>query len=162
MKKIIDMAGREQVFKDCLSCALNEGKLDPFGGTIYENEYFAVLQDFEVPIDGFMIISTKRHVISLNEFSETEKYEFIILVDKVLKALKSIGVAKEFILLQSERSDVHFHMSLFPRHDWMGEKFGRVISNMKQIQEYAMTNMKTPENIKKIAGTCEKLKIKLN
>lgn len=162
MKKIIDLTGKEQEFEGCMACTLNKGELELFGGVIYQNDYFMVAQDFEVPINGFIIISTKRHVSSINEFSETEKFEFVMLLDKVLKTLKDIGIAKEFILLQGERSDVHFHMSLFPRHDWMSEKFGRVVSSMKQIQEYAMANMRTPENIKLIAETCKMLKEKLN
>ncbi len=85
-----------------------------------------------------------------------------MLTDKVLKALKTIGVSNEFILLQGERKDVHFHTSLFPRQDWMQKKFGRIISNLKNIQEYAKEQMRTPENLENIAKTLELLKTELN
>ncbi len=162
MKTIVDMSGKKQSYDGCMACAINNNELKPAGGIIFENKDFVVCQDFEVPIEGFIIISTKRHVCSINEFSESEKIEFINLVDRVLKKLKNIEVAKEFILLQGERSDVHFHISLFPRQKWMSEKFGRIVSSMKQIQEYAKVNMKTPENIAKIYKTCEILKKELN
>ena len=49
-----------------------------------------------------------------------------------------------------------------PRHKWMIEKFGKVMKNIKPIQEYALENMKTEENINQIKETCEILKRELN
>lgn len=156
--KIVDIKGVEHEFSGCISCEILSGKLSPFGGILFETQNFFVCTDFEVPIAGFMIISTKRHLSSINEFSDDEKIEFIMLLDKCLKALKATGVASEFILLQGERKDIHFHTSLFPRQAWMKEKFGRVVSHMKDIQEYAIANMKTPENLAEIEKICKKFK----
>lgn len=44
----------------------------------------------------------------------------------------------------------------------MIEKFGKVLKNIKPIQEYAIQNMKTQENLDKIKSTCELLKRELN
>ncbi len=160
-KTIVDITGTTQNFSDCMACSILNGELKPFGEILYENDNFYVCQDFEVPINGFIIISTKQHLSSINEFTDKQKIDFIMLLDKVLKALKGIGVAEEFILVQGERKDIHFHISLFPRKVWMKEKFGRVISSLKQIQEYAIENMKTAENLEEIANTCKLLKVEL-
>lgn len=161
-KYIVDVTGTKQEYSNCMGCSIISGELKPFGEILFEDENFYVCQDFEVPIVGFIIISTKSHLSSINEFSDEQKVNFIMLVDKVLKTLKTIGVAKEFILVQGERNDIHFHISLFPRKNWMKEKFGRVISNLKQIQDYAIENMKTAENLDEIAKTCKLLKEELN
>ena len=162
LKTITDLKGLEHKYNDCMSCEILNGNLNCFGGILHQTENFYVCQDFEIPINGFIIISSKKHYSTINQFSNEEKIEFIMLVDKVLKKLKKIGVAEEFILVQGERSDIHFHTSLFPRKDWMKEKFGRVIANLKQIQEYAKNNMRTAENLKQIKQTCENLKKELN
>lgn len=161
-KQIIDVTGTVQNYTSCMGCSIENGELKPYGDILFEDENFYVCQDFEVPIVGFIIISTKSHLCSINDFSSDQKVNFIMLVDKVLKALKTIGVAQEFILVQGERNDIHFHTSLFPRKEWMKEKFGRVISNLKQIQDYAIENMKTPENLSEIAKICKLLKEELN
>lgn len=160
--ELVNLVGEKVEVKKCLGCEIVKGKLDAFGGILYSSKHFIVTQDFEIPINGFIIISSKNHYASINEFSNEEKIEFITIVDKVLKILKKINVAKEFILVQGERSDIHFHLSLFPRKDWMKEKFGRVIANLKQIQEYARANMKTKENIELIKNTCELIKREMN
>lgn len=162
MEKIVSIEGKTNYYSGCISCELLKGNLEAFGGILYETKNFFVCTDYEVPIAGFLIISTKRHVSSLNDFSEEEKIEFILLLDRCLKALKKIGAASEFIMLQGERSDVHFHTSLFPRQGWMKEKFGRVVSHLKDIQEYAINNLKTPENLAKITEICEKFKLEIN
>lgn len=159
---ISDLTGNELTFDGCMGCKIARGTIKPFGDILYEDENFYVCQDMEVPINGFLIVSSKEHYYSINEFSDEMKINFILLVDKVLKTLKEIGVAEEFILLQGERKDIHFHTSLFPRNDWMKKQFGRVVSNLKNIQEYAKNNLKTPENLSKIAKTCEILKKELN
>ena len=146
---------------ECMGCDIANHKLQPFGGMIYEDENFTVCADFEVPIDGFIIISTKAHISSINDMTEGQKVDFIMLLDKCLKALKELGTAEEFILIQGERKDIHFHISLMPRQKWMSEKFGRIISNIKNIQSYAIENMKTTENLNQIEETCKKLREKL-
>ena len=146
----------------CLGCGIAGHELVPYGGIIYEDNDFVVCQDFEVPIDGFIIISTKYHMVSINDMTTTQKQNFIMLVDKCLKALKRIGIAEEFIMIQGERKDIHFHISLMPRQKFMEEKFGRIIANLKTIQDYAKNNMKTEENLSKIFDTVEKLRVEMN
>lgn len=61
-----------------------------------------------------------------------------------------------------EKAGYHFHVWLMPRHKWMIEKFGKVLKNIKAIQDYAILNMKTQKNFDKIKNTCELVKKELN
>ena len=71
-------------------------------------------------------------------------------------------IADEYNIILEEKTNSHFHVWLMPRHKWMLEKFGKIIQNIKSIQEYALENMRTDENIKNIAETCKILKRELN
>ena len=162
MNKIIDMTGREQTFEGCMACAIIKGEVELFGGVLYSSEYFDVMQDIELPIDGFIIIASKRHVEKLTELSDDERINLMEVTNKCLNILRKHNICDEYTLVLEEKAGYHFHLWLMPRAKWMIEKFGKVLKNMKQIQEYAIENMKTPDNIAKIAETCKLLKEELN
>ena len=78
-----------------------------------------------------------------------------------MKILETNHVCEEYNIILEEK-DCHFHVWLMPRHKWMIEKFGNVLKNIKAIQNYSFENLRTKENIDKIANTCELLKRELN
>lgn len=160
--KIIDLTGKEVEVKNCLGCDIANGNLDVFGGLLYRSENFSIAQDFELPIDGFLIIFSNRHVEKLNDLNTDEQVELIKLISKTLNILQNNQIADEFNIILEEKSGYHFHIWLMPRHRWMIEKFGKVLKNLKKIQDYAVKNMKTPENLEKIRQTCELVKTQLN
>lgn len=162
MKTIIDMEGNEQSYEGCMACEINKGNLKVFGGILYESEYFNVMQDIELPIDGFVVIATKRHVEKLTDLSDDERTNLMELANKCLTILRVNNVCDEYNLILEEKKNYHFHLWLMPRANWMKEKFGKVLKNIKPIQEFAKEHMKTPENLAKIAKTCEILKKELN
>ena len=82
-----DIDGVEYNNVNCLSCSINDGTLKPFGGILYRSKSFVVSQDFELPINGFIIISPIRHVCFLNELENDELSEFMLLTNKVIKIL---------------------------------------------------------------------------
>lgn len=53
-------------------------------------------QDWELPIEGFMIVSPKRHVERLDEFSRDERIEMFDIVDRVISILRERGVCELF------------------------------------------------------------------
>ncbi|MDR0771758.1 MAG: hypothetical protein LBF15_01510 [Candidatus Peribacteria bacterium] len=55
-----------------------------------ETEHFQVAQDFECYIPGFMIISPKRHVVSVRDFTSGERAEFYKIKYAVEDAIMSI------------------------------------------------------------------------
>lgn len=162
MNTIKDVTGAELKLNGCLGCEIIAGNLKPFGDILFRNENFAVTQDYELPINGFIIISSIRHIEKFTELSETEQFDLTKLINKLLNILRSHNVAEEFNIILEEKHGVHFHVWLMPRHKWMLEKFGKVLKNIKPIQEYALKNMRTEENLNQIKETCEILKRELN
>lgn len=159
--KIIDLTGREVEIKNCMVCEIVNEDIDVFGGLLFKGNYFTVAQDFELPIEGFIIITSIRHVKKFIELTKEERMELLDIIYKVLQILEEHNIAEEYNIILEEKSN-HFHVWLMPCHKWMIEKFGKVLKNIKDIQQYAIQNMKTQENIDKIKSTCELLKKKLN
>ena len=141
---------------DCMGCNIREGKINPFGGIIYETKNFSVAQDAEVLLDGFLIIQSKRHIRSIEELTEEENIELAKLLYKVRKAIKELGICEQMILVQEETSK-HFHIWLFPEYDWIKEKFGKGIKYLRDINEWIIQNV-TEKDKEKVLNTINKLK----
>ena len=161
MGKIIDCSGQEQELNGCMGCEVANGNLEPFGGILYQDDQFVITQDVELPINGFIIISSVRHIEKFTDLTDSERMNLTNLINKTLNALRKNHVAEEFNIILEEKKNYHFHIWLMPRHGWMSEKFGKILKNIKSIQEYAIANMKTVENLKDILRTCEILKTEL-
>lgn len=160
--KLTDLVGNEIELNGCLGCKIANKTLDVFGGIIFENDDFVITQDFELPINGFIIISTKKHFEKLNELSTNMQINLINLISKTLKILEDNKIAEQYNIILEEKTGYHFHIWLMPRHKWMIEKFGKVLKNIKEIQEYSIKNLKTQENFDNIKHTCNILKENLN
>jgi diadenosine tetraphosphate (Ap4A) HIT family hydrolase len=137
--------------KKCIGCSLKNEK------SIFSTKLFEVRQDYETPIPGFMIISSKKHIKGIEDLSLNERKEFIELLYDVRKALTKVLKIEYVYMIQKEDTIIsrsHFHFWLFPRYGWM-DKFGNKISSVTSIIEYARKNMK--DDINKI----EEINIKI-
>ncbi|MEK6921413.1 MAG: HIT domain-containing protein [Nanoarchaeota archaeon] len=123
---------------------------------ILETESFKVAQDWEVPIPGFFIVSTKRKILSIAEMTEKEAEEFIKIVRHVRQAMKDSLNIKEVYLFQNEDSKHGFHLWMFPRYDWM-EQFGKKIESVKPIMLYAEKNMISENKIEEVKDAVRKI-----
>ena len=83
-----------------------------------------------------------------------EQQELTNIIYTTLKILEDNKIAPEYNVILEEKAGYHFHIWLMPRHQWMIQKFGKVLKNIKAIQDYAIENMKTKENLEKIKETC--------
>ena len=160
--KLTDMTGKEVELSGCLGCEIAKGNLDVFGGLLHREKYFSVAQDFELPIDGFIIIFSNRHTEKMTDLTAEEQADLMKLIAKTMSILEKNGIAEEYNVILEEKEGYHFHVWLMPRHKWMIEKFGKVLKNVKAIQDYASANMKTQENFEKIAKTCDLIRRELN
>ena len=143
---------------DCLGCSIASGDYLPPGGIIYSSKNFTVNQDCEIPINGFLIISTNRHVHSIDEFTEEEREEFANLLAKTRKAMREVLDIQSIFIVQAENLEHHFHACLLPITQEMTDKFGIGFRAIKPFMEYARDNFKTKENIDKIEYSIEKLR----
>lgn len=156
-----DLTGKHHQINGCMGCEIVNGNLKPFGGILFKNKNFTVAQDFELPIDGFIIITSVRHISKYTELTEEEQLDLTKIINNTLRILEGNNIAEGYNIILEEK-DCHFHVWLMPRHKWMIEKFGKVLKEIRSIQKYALQNLKTKENIEKIASTCELLKRELN
>ncbi len=159
---IKDIAGKGQEINGCLGCAIAKGEAIPFGGILYQDEYFHIEHDFEVPINGFIIISCIKHYSKLTDLPQEAQLRLINLVNKIMNILTQNKIAEHFMTLIEEKPDYHFHLWILPRHNWMIEKFGNVNKNYSKISQYAINNLKTEENLNEITKTCNIVKTELN
>lgn len=158
---ITDLTGAQQELNGCLGCEIAKGNLKTFGGILYESDDFLVMQDYELPINGFIIIATKYHIEKLTDLSELAQIKLIKLTSRLLSILRENYIAEEYNVILEEKAGYHFHVWLMPRHKWMLEKFGKVLKNIKPIQEYALKNLRDEKSIKEIDKTCEIIKTQM-
>lgn len=84
-REITDIDGNTVKF-NCLSCAIAQNKVEIRGGSVIRSKYFDVHQDFEIPIPGFMILTSLRHVKAIDEFTDEESDEFM----QILRATRKL------------------------------------------------------------------------
>ena len=151
-------------FGDCMGCTIANsfsGKSEVLGQVI-KTKNFNIAQDSELPIDGFMVIGSVRHIKSINEMIMEEKQELIILIDETIRALKKLGVCDEYDVVWEEKEGSHFHVWLMPRHKYLLDAMGtNIIKKVGELFDYAKENLRTEENLKKVFDTIEKLKKEL-
>lgn len=154
----MDLYGNK-ITSRCMSCDISSGKLQVVG-EIYKSQYFEIHQDQEACIPGFIIIASKRHVISFADLTDEELEDFIYQISKIKKALKIVLNINQVYFIQKEAENRHFHAWLFPRYDWMLDiqKYGTSISSISFIYDYSRDFRNTPENLKEVEKAIEKLK----
>jgi diadenosine tetraphosphate (Ap4A) HIT family hydrolase len=157
VREITDIGGTT-VELDCLSCAIAQNKVEIRGGSVIRSKYFDVHQDFEIPIPGFMILTSLRHLKAVDEFTEEESAEFMEILRAARKLQRDVLGIETVYLHQEEDTSHHFHLWMFPRYDWMRAQFGRKAESMRPIMEYARTELKTDVNLKKLDEEVRRLK----
>lgn len=113
--KTRDFLGQEWEI-DCMGCAISDGSMSVPGGMLRRTANFCVHQDPLVPLPGFLVIATVRHIRSLSQMLATEYEEFSRLVWSVQRAIKE-AIEVEYLTLVQEESSLHFHLWFFP---WTG------------------------------------------
>ncbi len=134
-KSVKDFLGNEYSC-ECIGCSIARKELHLPGGIIYEDDNIILGADPEIPIPGFLIITSKRHIRSFSELTKAERIKIADVLACAEKAIKEKGIANEITLVQEERS-LHFHIWIFPEHEWMIDKFGKGIQFLRDISQYA-------------------------
>lgn len=126
-----------------------------------QSRFFEVNQDWEVPIEGFMIIAPLvRGKKSLDDFTNEERIDYVQFVSRVRSAMRSaLGIA-EVYFFQNEDSAYGFHLWMFPRHPWM-ERFGRKIQSVRPVMEHAKEHMADEKTIAAVKAAAEKIRTAL-
>ena len=121
--KIKDFLENEWDF-DCMGCAIsNQSMLVP-GGFIQRTQHFCVHQDPLIPLPGFLVIASARHIQSLSEMQAREYEEFSRLLRATHQAIKEATKVKYLTIVQEE-SSTHFHLWFFPWTQRVIEQYGQ-------------------------------------
>ena len=161
MKKIIDIYGKEHNV-ECIACSIQSGEVTIPIERIAETKNFVVEQDLEWPIEGFLVIVSRKHINSVDELNEQEMNEFAQLLRKIRVILRKLLGISDVTLVQEEHSKTsHFHLWLFPWHSWMQGRWNGKIAEIKDIMQYSKKEMSGDENLGKIRKSAEKLRKEL-
>lgn len=129
---------------------------------VYEDACFHAHQDYGVPIPGFIVISSKRHLRSMSDFNEEEQKNFGIILCKVRTAMEKALDIKTVYTAQKERDKDPFHFWILPRYPWISEMFGNSTASISNSLDYAKDKLKTEENLKAVVASTDKLYKYLN
>jgi len=157
MVAIKDISGVEHNI-DCIACSIQNGEIPLPVERIAETEYFVAEQDFEYPIEGFVIIASKRHIKSILEFTDGEQTDFTRFLIKCRRAMKEkLGIDEITIIQEEPSSSSHFHVWMFPWRPWMFE-YKRKVNNVMKIMDFAKEGRSNESELIKIKESTKKLK----
>jgi diadenosine tetraphosphate (Ap4A) HIT family hydrolase len=156
MRKIT-LSNGKTVEVECLSCALTSGLVEPDGGVIFETEHFHAHQDVAYPIEGLVILASKRHMKGLDELTDEERLDYINTLTHIRKAQREILGIDYVYYFYNEDTTHHFHTWLVPRYEWMHE-FGRSVESVRPVLLHARNHLNTDENHQKVLNAIEALK----
>ena len=146
---MINYANEQVEYSGCPTCAFSKHEFSLPCGMAYEDKNFLLSQDWELPIPGFFVIAPKRHMENFNELTQEERKNIFEIINKTIDILKDAKVCDRFNVIFEEKLNSHFHIWIMPRFKWM-EQFGSISKNIGLIFQFAINNMKTEENLKKI------------
>jgi diadenosine tetraphosphate (Ap4A) HIT family hydrolase len=159
--RTITLSNGKTVKVECLSCALTSGLIEPDGGVIIETEYFHAHQDVAYPIEGLVILASKRHIKCLDELTEVERLDYINIMTTIRKAQREVLGIEYVYYFYNEDTTHHFHTWMVPRYEWMNE-FGRSIESVRPVLLHARNHRNTVENNQMVMNAIEGLRNALN
>jgi diadenosine tetraphosphate (Ap4A) HIT family hydrolase len=160
MRKIT-LSNGKTVEVECLSCALTSGLVEPDGGVIFETEHFHAHQDVAYPIEGLVILASKRHIKCLDELTDEERLDYLNSMTAIRKAQREVLGIDYVYYFYNEDTTHHFHTWMVPRYDWMNE-FGRSIESVRPVLLHARNYRNIEGNNQKVMKAIEALKNALN
>ena len=142
-------------YSGCPGCAYAKHEFELPCKMAYENDNFTLSQDWELPIEGFLIVSPKRHVERFSQLTDDERIEIFNIVDKTIKILRNNNVCDCFNVIFEEKENRHFHIWIMPRHKWMIDLVGDISDNIGVIFDYAKNNFRNDEVYQRIKDITE-------
>lgn len=145
-----------------MGCAISAGNMLVPGGMIRKTPNFCVHQDPLVPLPGFIVIATTRHIHSISEMQTGEYEEFSSLLWIVERAIKEVTKVEYLTLVQEENS-VHFHLWFFPWNQNVIKQYGA--PSLTKIRDIITDQRKHPigkVEWKELERSIEKIKAQMN
>ena len=121
--KKIDFLGNEWEV-DCVGCAIARQSMQVPGDFIQNAQFFCVHQDPAIPLPGFLVIGSKRHIQSISQMEGIEYEELAKLIRATNEAIKKVTRVESLTIIQEESSK-HFHLWFFPWTPDVVERYGK-------------------------------------
>lgn len=137
-------------FTGCPGCSYASHEFSLPCGIAYEDDNFTLSQDWELPIEGFFVISCKRHVEKLSELTTLEQEEMFKLANKTTQILTNNNICEYFNIIMPSKRGMHFHLWIMPRYKWMSDLGEDITTNLKMIFDYAKNNFRNEETFNRI------------
>ena len=139
---MINYANEIVKFEGCPGCAYANHEFILPCGMAYENDKFTLSQDWELPIEGFFVVSPKRCVEKFADLTEEERVEIFDITHKTINILRENNICDRFNIIFEEKEGRHFHIWIMPRHKWMSDLFDDITDNIGEIFAYAKSNFR--------------------
>jgi len=143
---------------DCMGCAISNRSMLVPGGFIQRTQHFCVHQDPLIPLPGFLVIASLRHIQSISEMREVEYKELSKLIRTAHDAIRE-ATKIEYLTIVQEESSIHFHLWFFPWTQSVIEQYGR--PSLAKIREIMADYRKQPlgeAEWKELEKSIEKIK----
>lgn len=147
---MINYANEIVKFEGCPGCAYANHEFVLPCGMAYEDNLFTLSQDWELPIEGFLVISPKRCVEKFDELTDEERVKIFDIVNKTITILRNNNICDRFNVIFEEKEGRHFHIWIMPRHKWMSDLFDDITDNIGEIFAYAKSNFREQHIYNKI------------
>jgi diadenosine tetraphosphate (Ap4A) HIT family hydrolase len=95
-------------------------------------KYFHAHQDVAYPIEGLVILASKRHIKCFDELNEEERLDYINILSKIRKAQREVLGIEHVYYFYNEDTTHHFHTWMVPRYKWM-YNFGRSVESVRPV-----------------------------
>ena len=155
--KTSDLLGNEWEY-ECMGCAISDQSMSVPGGFICQTQYFCVHQDPLIPLEGFLVIASRRHIQSISEMNNVEYQELSILIRNTQAAIKTATQIRYLTIVQEE-SSMHFHLWFFPWTQSVLAQYGK--PSLTKIRDIMVDLRKQPidqARWKELKESIEKIK----
>lgn len=141
-----------------MGCAVSNLSMPVPGGFIHKTPSFCVHQDPLIPIPGFLVIASVRHIQSIADMTPREYKEFAALVKTTHSAVKAATGTQQLTLIQEE-SSAHFHLWFFPWAPSIIQTYGQPsLSKIRAIMADYRQHPISPAEWKELEKSIEKIK----
>ena len=108
---------------ECMGCAISNESMRVPGGFIQRTGHFCMHQDPLIPLPGFLVIASLRHIRSISEMKDPEYEELSHLIRSTHHAIRD-ATKIEYLTTIQEESSKHFHVWFFPWTAPVIKKYG--------------------------------------
>lgn len=141
-----------------MGCAISEQSMLVPGGFIKETQYFCVHQDPLIPLAGFLVIASRRHIQSISQMQEVEYEELSRLMRSTHHAIKAVVNAEHLTMIQEESSS-HYHLWFFPWTQGVVQQYGSpLLTKIRGIMSDYKTRSMSEADWKELKDSIEGIK----